>query len=485
MVFHMDIYRKFPFDGLFILAVAVLSFLFYGLPFYRFLDSDMAVHVYMSESFSFRYNLYYWAQDRLGSIVPMTGHVLYRLFHITPAWACGLAKYLYLVTGCYACWYFIPLRWQRWLFTVLWFFPSFEMVYFLRPAHPYGEQMAFIAFSLVCFDLFTRSIKPVLCAFLFFGCTLTAIWISDFSLVFYVVLPWFFLNRLRIMVPGLLRRDQRYGLLCSFIVIAAGVIVLWYAKNHTSRDETYIDQLFSTKNQLAYTVTLLWQYTWNVISFQSISLFNSLMFYSTFIALVMLGFKRWQQPFTAWSLYFLCAASLSLLVLTSLRWVAINYVMLKYFIPAFLFMWLALFSVEPKSSVLKSVYAALLCISVVAAAGSGLWMHAHESRPVVNLEKLERIKTLEPTAFIGSYWSSYVLGIADPANIAATPRQEEFSRSPELLQKVLARDTVYFVRNDWFETFPDSIAQYGYTWIKTGDEITIDPFVMAPYVKRK
>lgn len=471
-------------DWVFLLVIATLSFLYFGMPFYPFLDSDLAVHVYMTESFSFGENLYFWHQDRLGSIVPMTGHLLYKLFDLAPVWACAMAEYLYLAAGCYAFWYFIPLRWQRWLFTVLWFFPAFEMTCLLLTAHPYGEQMAFVAFSLVCFDRSLLGYRPEVYIPSFFAFAFLAVWVSDFSVLFYVFLPVFFYKRLRPVFLSLFVPVQWKPLALSLLSIILGAAFIFYAKTHTPKDSMYVDHLLANKEELTHSLSMFWLYTYNVITFNSISLLNSLMFYSaSIVAVLILAGKRLGMQVSSWSVYFLVLSVLSIAALCCLRWVAVNYVMLKYFIPAFVLMWAGFFSVRPRHNTSLYTYALFLSIATIMSAAGGLYQHVNNSRIVTGLKEVEAIKTLAPVGFIGDYWYSYLLGIADPSSIATTPHEGQFCRNRELLGKVLAYDTVYMVKNQWLDTFPDTIVQYGHVWIRSGAEVNLTPFEMAPYRK--
>ena len=71
----------------------------------------------------------------------------------------AIVKWIYLIIGCAAFWYFIPNRAQRWIWTCLWFFPAYEMMYHLLPGHPYAEQMALVGLALIFFDRWLKPIK--------------------------------------------------------------------------------------------------------------------------------------------------------------------------------------------------------------------------------------------------------------------------------------------------------------------------------------
>ena len=147
----------------------------------------MAVHVYMTESFKFSENLYYWNQDRLGSIVPMLGHLIYSITPLSAVWSCGLAEHIILFLGCYAFAFFTKNSFQTLLLSMVWFLPSKEMVYQILISQPYGEQLSFIGISLVLFHKIINDQRYVLFPFFIASVTIS-LWISDFSVVYYFFL---------------------------------------------------------------------------------------------------------------------------------------------------------------------------------------------------------------------------------------------------------------------------------------------------------
>lgn len=55
--------------------ISIISFRFYSALYYPALNSDNAVTVLMIHYFKLPDDLYFWGQDRLGSLIPLLGQV--------------------------------------------------------------------------------------------------------------------------------------------------------------------------------------------------------------------------------------------------------------------------------------------------------------------------------------------------------------------------------------------------------------------------
>ena len=302
-----------------LLLIATLSFFLSGLPYYPFLNSDIAVHVLMTESFSFRYDLYFWGQDRLGSLVPMMANVLYRTTGASPFWLTAIVKWLFLVIGCASFWSFIPNRFQRWVWTCLWFFPAYEMMYHLLPGHPYAEQMAMFGLSLLFFHRSVNASSFSWNVHLFLLFASTSFWISDFSLIFYLVLIGLFSSKFKLLFQRILSNTLKARVFSFLILISLVFCFLIVAKVTAARDETYTVSMFASLDQLYYSLSMLWFYTKNVLIFQSVSIWNSVYFYSTLIMLFILIGNRNRLKIQANSVLFFSVAFCGSLLIISLR----------------------------------------------------------------------------------------------------------------------------------------------------------------------
>ena len=66
-----------------LLPAWVIFYFTYGAVHFQGLSSDHAIHILMADGFSFPHDLYYWGQDRLGSIIPIVGWFFYQFGVLT------------------------------------------------------------------------------------------------------------------------------------------------------------------------------------------------------------------------------------------------------------------------------------------------------------------------------------------------------------------------------------------------------------------
>src|ERR1035437_5805494 len=73
--------------------IAVFSICFFSPLGSPFLNSDQAIHVLMANSISLPEDLYYWHQDRLGSMIPILASGLIKIFRIESIYAVTIVLY--------------------------------------------------------------------------------------------------------------------------------------------------------------------------------------------------------------------------------------------------------------------------------------------------------------------------------------------------------------------------------------------------------
>ena len=473
-------------DWGFLILVALASFFVSGLPYYPFLNSDIAVHVLMTESFSFRYDLYYWGQDRLGSLLPMTSNIIYGLTSLSPFWIVAIVKWIYLIIGCAAFWYFIPNRAQRWIWTCLWFFPAYEMMYHLLPGHPYAEQMALVGLALIFFDRWLKPIKNHWNVLpLIFLATLS-IWVSDFSVLFYVVLFVAFFKSILNRIKDLLQIKNKLLLSSCLALTALMLSFLVFAKLTAARDATYITSMFANAEQLQHSIKLMWFYTTDTVLFKSVSIWNSVYFFATVFLIGIVSIKPNFFKRSTFTLYFLWCSISGFLLILSLRWLAINHVMLKYFIPVFFFLWLGLLTVNWNSG--KKAFTwlttALGILIVTGCAYSILSLYQTDAERIISYKNLDTPFYKTEKSIIGDYWRSYVFAVSNPEIIKATPHDQTTVRNYKLVAEVLSSDTIYVCLDGWLDQAPKNMKQFGNEMELIQSEIKEGNFRFAMYRKR-
>lgn len=68
------------------ISIAIVSFFLFAPIYSNGYSSDNAIHVLMAYDFEFPTDLYYWGQDRLGSLIPMLAAIPVKLFGWSPIW---------------------------------------------------------------------------------------------------------------------------------------------------------------------------------------------------------------------------------------------------------------------------------------------------------------------------------------------------------------------------------------------------------------
>jgi hypothetical protein len=449
-------------DWVWLVFIATLSFFISGLPFYPFLNSDIAVHVLMTESFSFRYDLYFWGQDRLGSLVPMVANIVYRISGISPFWLTALTKWFFLCVGCFSFWYFIPNRFQRWVWTCLWFFPAYEMMYHLLPGHPYAEQMAMFGLSLVFFKRWIQSSSSVWDLPLFLLFSILSFWLSDFSLVFYAALFIGFFFSIINQVKLLSSKPWTSQMFWTFSVLISGIFFILYAKLSAARDETYTLSMFGSEDQILHSISMLWFYTRNVLLFESVSIWNSIYFYATLTSILFLAVSRKKLRFQASSKVFFLISIIGFILIVSLRWLAINFVMLKYFIPVFFSLWLGILSIDFADIYkrLRLLLTVVITLIVLGCSGSIIYQYNHPSERDIYISDLQSPFFKTQKSIIGDYWYSYIFAIANPELIATTPHDLSSVRNWKQVDRVIESDTIYICLNNWMDEAPQNLIQF-------------------------
>jgi hypothetical protein len=115
-------------------------------------NSDHAIHVLMAADLQLPQDLYYWGQDRLGSIVPIMGHLLLKVFPMRPVEAVAIAQFFFLLLGycCFAS--LLQTMRSRLILALIWFLPLPCFYEFLSIGQPYGPQFAFLGLAFVLLD---------------------------------------------------------------------------------------------------------------------------------------------------------------------------------------------------------------------------------------------------------------------------------------------------------------------------------------------
>lgn len=503
---------------LLVTVIILLSFRNYSAYFTTSLNSDQAVHVLMSYDLRLPEDLYFWGQNRLGSIVPILTHGLLKIVPLHPALAVALVHYCFLILGYFAFTSLFQNLILKIIFALIWFLPLRPFNELVVISQPYGPQLALIGVAIALTQWLLNHTEAI--SVIKRRCVLVAIiaswmlsvWISDFSIIMALIFIGVILfpRRHQLIARSSLPLWQRLGLSIgdSFAIgltAISGAIFIGFAKAFApSKAAEY--GAFSSFSQIQSVVNKLLSSFAATIGFHySVALgVHALLAIGVVLFSAYLLFRKKQTGEVAtsrWTILFLLTAIISMVVLVLLEWVYKNGVNLRYFTVVYISCWLAalLFANSLSGNSAKQMTTLLLVLSIA----STLTLNANAfafQRPASKLAKLAPLESLGAVGFIGDYWTSYVICTVNPSLLNCTPYDKKGSipcqKNPQLQEevghvrcrrcvpKVLASETIYLVKQKWLDEFPQEIQQFKTCLVKAGEPRKLGGYTIAPYKKR-
>ncbi len=521
--------------GLVVTLIGLLSFRTYAAHLTPNLDSDSAIHILMAADLRLPQDLYYWGQDRLGSLLPLLAHGLLKLTALSPVQAIAYVQYFLLTVGYLCLSSLFKTRFAKLVFAIVWFLPVFDFSTLVITAHPYGPQFALIGLAIVLVNqmqpgLTWASWRWNLLRLLVIGICLTlSLWVSDFSIVFIAALvllvvarvlrQWFRVTTvaqtvaIRAEIPQVQLLRLGLTVLTSSLLTGLGLGLIGYAKQSATARNNYAQ--FVNLGQLQANLGRLLAAWWQTVSFRAspwLSLYGLL---GTGL-LVYWAYRCYRAPRqfrlrsgSEWVYFFGGTALVGFLLLITAWWVYENTTNLRYFVPVYIAGWMAaLLLLERLSGRVKRISLLLVGLIVLCSLATQPQTFAL-ARPPAKVEQLQPLNDLGKAGIIGDYWSSYILCTANPDKLACTshdlknripcdlasiqtgPKTKAQKTENHLLfravrcarcaRRALRAKSIYLVQQEWLSDFPPEIQQFNQCLVKTGEPQTIAGYRMAPY----
>ncbi|MCU0551952.1 MAG: hypothetical protein MUC48_21660 [Leptolyngbya sp. Prado105] len=466
-------------------------------------DSDQAVHVMMAYDLQLPEDLYYWGQNRLGSLLPIVSHGLLKISSLTPLEAVSYAQYGFLIIGylCFASLFRKPI--SKVIFTLVWFLPPVPFLKLVAVAHPYAPQFALLGIALVATNRFlnfpeSNLIQKLSLSLVIITSLVLSIWVADLSLVPAMV-AIAFLGKTSL--DHYKKNNQiilffRYKLTYVSILIAlllSSIFLICAKSTATQRDQNY-----ETLNDLGIIAHILRSIVHAIVDtflFQAGNPFLSLYAISVlFLGCILARYTlkmRLSEGFTrqlGWIAFFLISAIVTFSLILLSHWTFIQETPPRYFIGIYVFCWLSMllvFDNLEKTKLVSQIVLRRLTVLIVMTAVLGSlslpdYVFALE-KPESRLSMLQPIASLGKTGFIGEYWAAYLMCIVAPEHTSCTPHDQSFVRCHRCMQAALAAPVIYLVDRDWLESFPEEIEQFGQRLKRLSPAQEIAGYRMAPY----
>ena len=473
----------------------VLSFFCYSSNFYPLLNSDDAIQVLMIHNFQLPHDLYFWGQDRYGSLIPLLGQIFHNGFGLSPLTSESITHYLLLIAGYFAFATFFKSKFSRLILAIAWFFPPLRVIDLLRLN--IGEEYSLLAIGIYFINTINNMVLEryklkhhlfLLCISLLF---ILATWVSDLAIVsifLIIVLQVHFEKARNNTTKNILFKWKPgiYYLVGGFII---GITFIFYGKYYADKSPEYIS--FNDFNTTIASIGIFGDSIFKLLMFKASEPFTSVNFYLLIIlTLTLFVFRskiRFNENQKKWFLFFVLDFMLIFMVIMISKWAFTNGIPRRYFTSNYIMFWLAFllaFEYFAESNLKKMLQVVLLVAVIIGGAGSlynlkYIWPKTLKPRA----EYAREFESLGRIGIIGNYWNSYINSVTNPDQVIATPDDRSSVRNRQMAYEVMKRDTVYIIRDGWFDVFPDSLNQFGTPLYKNGEEFRMGDSFVCRYRK--
>ncbi|MEI6577231.1 MAG: hypothetical protein WCO63_13725 [Bacteroidota bacterium] len=467
-----------------IILIILVSFFNFSEAFYPWLNADAGVNILMTRTFSLPHDLYFWGQDRGGSLVPMIGHIFYARLGIGLIMSVSLSHFLILASGFFALCGMIENNKVRILVALLWFLPPWHQQFFLvynflaLQISLTALVVYFLAQSLNS-ATFLKGLPQLVIAglILILGC-----WVSDLFFLTYCILFFFTL-------AGWKNKQKKINIFIFVLFGFTTFFLIRWAKTYATPIPGYLQKLIASPEIIRSNVLIFIKSLTDIFSFRSETFTESihawvLVFGGTVFVIAVrksLSFFQKNNKKT-WVVFYLVNGVAILTFLLSSNWLHANGVGRWYFVPVYYSLMAAFFLItNALSHHLKRRSWVMLFLIALTASFSGLYpLYFPQKRPA-KLGKLSDFKKLGEAGIIADYWNAYVIACVNPAQLVATPHDRAQVRNTDFPEQVLHKPAIYLIKDQWMEQFPDSLQQFGRKLYKEGNEFVLGDCSLCRY----
>ena len=481
-----------------IFAIILLSFWIYSPVCYRYMNSDQAIHILMAEHFSFSNSLYYWGQNRLGSIIPMVAH-LFVVLGMKAIWAVSITVFILLSITYFLFSSLFKSRFIKIAFAILFFIPFSPFNTILFIGQPYIGNLFFIAFpTYLINDILKNKNSYIrnnyfnfLVALASFS-TVLSVWANEMSFTFIatiaVFLAVYFYHRYNSKAI-----DNQYikQVIYGFVGALPALAFLIFAKMSSPRNDA---KLFVDIKKFFLILSTIVENIWIKLSFNGnddiwVSIASWFFVISAILLLKIQNLKSLFATNTIrkfaflnfWFALILCCLS---------NWVFINAIDKRYF--SMVYFWgivlllIRFESIEWNRKYKKIAIGVFVFIVSLATILSNLNYYKNQYSDS-EYQHLKGFSSLGQASIIGGYWDSYIVGIANPKDLIVTSFDNDFDsffifRNPHQIKKLFSRNNIYVITKDTSKTFfKDKMSQFGYSLQKTGSPFDLCGYKLAKY----
>jgi hypothetical protein len=482
----------------YLLLLILILFSFYNFAEINFplLNSDMSVTILMAQNLNLPGDLYFWGQDRGGSLIPLLANILVEAYKFPPVLAVSLIHYFIMVAGFFAMASFFRNRSLKLILALIWFFPSWH---FLDQVFPlFGIQMCLIAFALYFLKIMKVAVTRYLqLVWLSLACLsfIISIWVSDLSVVSLFIVSlivlWKYLPLLKEKRYLLFLKDKKNLLRAAIVVtwFILGTAFILYAKHKATRSEGYHAHYLNRPEEIIATLKIIFYSVWRVFIFASENFMESIFAWTIVAGIpLIVSLSHTRNHFLKfcsshkWLIFFILNGVVIFVLLVLSHWVYLNGTNRRYFTLVYISLWIAmLLYVEATGSHNRQLRMIILFIVVFIGSVSSFNKFFFPERLPSRLTAMGDFKKLVDFGLISDYWDAYLIASIDPKHIVATPHDKDNVRNRYLTELVFKMPKLYLARDGWMKSFPDTITQFGHILSRKGSEFKVATIALCQY----
>ncbi len=482
----------------YLLLILLILFSFYNFAeiYYPLLNSDMSITILMAQNLNLPGDLYFWGQDRGGSLIPLLANILVEAYKFPPVLAVSLIHYIIMVAGFFAMASFFRYRNLKLVLALIWFFPSWH---FLDQVFPlFGIQMCMVAFSLYFLKIMQKAVNQYMqLAWLSLACLsfIISIWVSDLAVVSLIIVAlivlWKYMPILRKKRYFFFLKDRKSliqeALVATWFILGTAFIL--YAKHKATRTDGYHTHHLNHPGEIIASLKIIFYSIWRVFIFASENFMESIYAWAIVAGIpLVISLSNTRNHFLKfcsthkWLIFFALNGIVIFILLVLSHWVYLNGTNRRYFTLVYVSLWIAmLLYVEATGSHNRQLRMIILVIVVLFGAISSFSKFFFPERLPSRLTAMADFKKLGDFGLISDYWDAYLIASIDPKHIIATPHDKDNVRNHYLPELVFKMPKLYLARDGWMDSFPDTITQFGHILSRKGSEFKVATIALCQY----
>jgi hypothetical protein len=458
------------------------------------LNSDDGINILMVHSFKIPENLYFWGQDRYGSLIPLLANPICVFFSIRAEIAESIVHFGILILGFFSLAYFLKTILSKLLFAFVFFFPPYHMIEFFR--NNIGLSYCLLGIILYLIAIIkTKELEYWKKHFTYFSIstlTLFSIWLSELSaisvvILFFMLLLDCFRKNKSIKSLLLFKTEFIYALFTLFVVI----VFISYAKYKAVKIEAFGG--LNNLNEFADSLFILSHSFTDLITFNAKEPATGIYLIILILSVGLFSIEKKEFKFNFLQkplLFFLlveCCCIICIILFS--KWAYLNNIPRRYFVGSYLFIGLAILIILESSFFLhkkRKLFYKLTLFIIILIGSVGTFYNLLFIWPKTLTPKIKVVSefaTLGNIGIISDYWNSYITACANPKLIKVTPHDKLEMRNKEMTNEVLNKEKIYVISDGWLEEFPDTLNQFNVILVKCQKPFTIGDCNVCLYKK--